>query len=77
MHSPEIVDKDDYKQFIKNIGLSNKTKDDIVKIDSPDTNYFNKAVLKQVQQVGASVFHGLSIEPYLTQLYNHWKKYFQ
>ena len=75
-----LMDKEDYKKFIANIGLNNKTKEEILKtipsISSNDTNYFNKAVLRKMQQVGASAFTGLSIEPYLTKLYNHWAKYF-
>jgi hypothetical protein len=31
---------------------------------------------EKMQQVGVSAFTGLSIEPYLTKLYNHWEKYF-
>jgi hypothetical protein len=75
-----LMDKEDYKKFITNIGLNNKTKEEILKtipsISSNDTNYFNKAVLRKMQQIGVSVFNGLSTKPYLTQLYNHWKKYF-
>ena len=74
-----MMEKADYKQFIKNLGFDNKSKEDILLMFSSitkDDNYFNKAVLKKMQQIGASAFNGLSIEPYLTKLYSHWTNYF-
>lgn len=75
-----LMDKEDYKKFIQNIGLNGKSKEDILSVISSikpnDTNYFNKAVMENMKQVGANSFKGLAKEQYLTTLYNHWKKYF-
>lgn len=73
-----LMNKEDYKKFIKNIGFANKSKKEILSIinSSEDANYFNKGVVAQMKRMNTNSFKDLSIETYLTELYNHWEKYF-
>lgn len=73
-----LMNKEDYKKFIKNIGFANKSKKEVLSIidSSEDANYFNKGVVAQMKRMNTNSFKDLSIETYLTELYNHWEKYF-